>query len=96
MVLLLLKGPIATPAFDADDKAYSAQAAGLAETLDWSAAPWAQLTAALKAATGRKGKSLFLPLRLALTGASHGPEMAALLPLIGRDRTIERLRAAAG
>ncbi|MBW8911538.1 MAG: glutamate--tRNA ligase, partial [Sphingomonas sp.] len=45
----------------------------------------------LKDATGRKGKSLFLPLRRALTGMDHGPDMAALLPLIGRDRALERL-----
>ena len=59
-------------------------------------APWRALTAALKEATGRKGKALFLPLRRALTGRDSGPEMAALLPLIGKRRTIERLRAAAG
>jgi glutamyl-tRNA synthetase len=45
----------------------------------------------LKAATGRTGKALFLPLRRALTARDHGPDMAALLPLIGRDRAIERL-----
>jgi glutamyl-tRNA synthetase len=94
-MLATIEGPIAPPAFDTDDKAYSAQAADAAESLDWTDAPWAQLTAALKAATGRKGKPLFLPLRLALTGQDHGPEMAALLPLIGRERTVARLRAAA-
>ena len=50
-----------------------------------------QLTAALKQSSGRKGKALFLPLRLALTGRDHGPDMAALLPLIGRERAIARL-----
>ena len=49
----------------------------------------------LKVNTGRKGRPLFLPLRLALTGREHGPDMAALLPLIGREQAIERLRAAA-
>ena len=44
--------------------------------------------------TGRPGKPLFLPLRLALTGEDHGPEMQALLPLIGRDRAEARLRLA--
>ncbi len=95
-MLATIEGPIATPTFDADDKAFAAQAADAAAALDWSEAPWAALTAALKATTGRKGKPLFLPLRLALTGQDHGPEMAALLPLIGRERAIERLRAAAG
>ncbi|WP_294392054.1 glutamate--tRNA ligase [uncultured Sphingomonas sp.] len=78
-----------------EDRAYVAQAAGVAAEIDWSADPWGQLTARLKAAAGRKGKALFLPLRLALTGLGHGPDMAALLPLIGRERAIERLRAAA-
>ena len=57
--------------------------------------PWPALTAALKAQTGRAGKALFLPLRRALTGRDSGPDMAALLPLIGRDEAVERLRAAA-
>ena len=47
---------------------------------------------ALKAATGRKGKALFHPLRLALTGREHGPELKHLLPLLGRERALERLR----
>jgi len=46
----------------------------------------------VKATTGRKGKDLFMPLRLALTGLEHGPELKALLPLIGRARAVERLK----
>ncbi len=65
----------------------------IADGLDWTADPWRALTAALKAETGRTGKSLFLPLRRALTGLDHGPDMAALLPLIGRAETIRRLSA---
>lgn len=87
----MIEGPIPTPAFDAEDKAFAARAAEIAATIDWSADPWGQLVGALKAETGRKGRALFLPLRLALTGQDHGPEMAALLPLIGRDRAIARL-----
>ena len=64
--------------------------------IDWSESPWPQLIARLKETTGRAGKPLFLPLRRALTGRDSGPEMAALLPLIGREETIARLRAAAG
>ena len=52
---------------------------------------WKDWTSALKARTGRKGKALFMPLRLALTGLDHGPELAGLLPLIGRERTLARL-----
>ncbi len=89
----VIEGPIAAPAFDDDTRAYLAQAASIAASIDWSADPWHALTAALKDATGRKGKALFLPLRQALTGLDHGPDMAALLPLIGRDRAMTRLAA---
>ena len=85
------------PKFDiaAEDRDFLAQAATLAASLDWSSDPWLELVAALKAATGRKGKPLFLPLRLALTSRESGPEMAPLLKRIGRDRAIARLAAAA-
>ena len=84
------------PKFDiaAEDRDFLAQAAALAASLDWSSEPWPELAVALKAATGRKGKPLFLPLRLALTGRESGPEMAPLLKRIGRDRAIARLTAA--
>ena len=78
-----------------DDAPFLAQAADIAEQLDWSADPWHALTAALKTATGRQGKALFLPLRQALTGRDHGPDMAALLPIIGRERALQRLRRTA-
>jgi glutamyl-tRNA synthetase len=52
---------------------------------------WGAWTSALKTATGRKGRSLFMPLRKALTGAEHGPEMSAILPLIGREKVLQRL-----
>ncbi len=55
---------------------------------------WQVWTAALKAETGRKGKRLFMPLRLALTGLSYGPDMASMLQLIGRDRAFARLNGA--
>ena len=45
----------------------------------------------MKQATGIKGKALFQPLRLALTGREHGPELKLLLPLIGRARALARL-----
>jgi len=89
----VIEGPVDAPAPAEDDRAYLAQAAEVAAAIDWSNDPWATLTAALKDATGRKGKTLFLPLRLALTGRAQGPDMAALLPLIGRARAVERLSA---
>jgi glutamyl-tRNA synthetase len=87
----VVEGPV-TAAPDPGDIDFLHAAAGTAEAIDWSADPWHALTSALKERTGRKGRALFLPLRRALTGRDHGPDMAALLPLIGRDRAIERLR----
>jgi glutamyl-tRNA synthetase len=92
----VVTGPVARPETDAETRAFLAQAAATLEAQEWGADPWHALTGALKEATGRKGKALFLPLRQALTGHDHGPDMAALLPLIGRERALERLNAAAG
>ncbi len=89
----VIEGPVDAPAFDDDTRAYLAQAASVAAAIDWAGDPWHALTDALKQETGRKGKALFLPLRQALTGLDHGPDMAALLPLIGRERTVGRLSA---
>jgi glutamyl-tRNA synthetase len=86
----VIEGPIAGER-DAADADYLAAAARIAGTIEWTGDPWHALTAALKAETGRSGKALFLPLRRALTGLDHGPDMKALLPLIGRDRAIARL-----
>jgi len=57
----------------------------------WNENTWSQWTAAVKSRTGAKGRALFHPLRLALTGRESGPELKALLPLIGRDRVLARL-----
>lgn len=88
----VITGPLAAPASEAEDKVYLAEAAAV---LARTGADWGALTAALKETSGRKGKALFLPLRRALTGRDHGPDMAALLPLIGQDAAVERLKAAA-
>jgi glutamyl-tRNA synthetase len=88
----IVTGPIVT-AVSPEDAAFLADAATLAAALDWRDDPWHALTAALKSKSGRTGKSLFLPLRRALTGLDHGPDMAALLPLIGRDEALRRLGA---
>ena len=90
----VVTGPVEPPGFDPETRAYLARAAELLAAQDWGGDPWHTLTAALKAATGRKGKALFQPLRQALTGMDHGPEMAALLPLIGREGALRRLRPA--
>lgn len=88
----LVTGPIEQPTFTDEDRAFLAQAAQL---LSWSDDPWHGLTSALKDATGRKGKALFLPLRQALTGMDHGPDMKELLPLIGEAEAKNRLGSAA-
>jgi glutamyl-tRNA synthetase len=90
----VIVGPVTVTA-GADDRDFLAQAVAAAKTLNWADDPWHALTNALKAETDRKGKALFLPLRRALTGHDHGPDMAALLPLIGKDAAIARLVAAA-
>ncbi len=58
----------------------------------WDAATWSGWTETLRTLTARKGRALFQPLRLALTGEEHGPELATLLPLIGHERAASRLR----
>jgi glutamyl-tRNA synthetase len=70
-------------------------AAAIAEGLDWSSEPWRKLTDELKRTTGKKGRELFHPLRLALTGREAGPEMARLFALMGKERALDRLQAAA-
>ena len=66
-------------------------AAGLLPPEPWNDTTWSTWSSAVKQATGAKGKNLFSPLRLALTGRAHGPELKQLLPLIGRDRAAARL-----
>jgi glutamyl-tRNA synthetase len=78
------------PAGDIDD-GFIAQAAALLPQEPWDATTWKAWTDAVKAETGAKGRALFHPLRLALTGKEKGPELAALLPLIGRTRVLARL-----
>lgn len=90
----VVTGPIASPEMSSEDLDFVAAAKATLEGLDWSDTIWKDWTGALKAATGRKGKSLFMPLRQALTGLDHGPDMNALLPLIGRDQIFSRLSKA--
>jgi glutamyl-tRNA synthetase len=91
----VVEGPIGQSS-PREDRDFLCQAAEIAEGVDWSANPWGALTAALKQNSGRTGKSLFLPLRRALTGRDSGPEMAPLLMLIGKERAVRRLKEGAG
>ncbi|NVD45256.1 glutamate--tRNA ligase [Qipengyuania atrilutea] len=90
----IVTGPIELPQFSVEDQSFLALAA---DTLSWdSEDPWHELTGALKEQTERKGKALFLPLRLALTGQGSGPDMRELLPVIGEEKARSRLQRAAG
>ena len=71
-------------------------AAALLPPEPWDQNTWGQWAAAVKDKTGTKGRTLFHPLRLALTGLENGPELKALLPLIGRERALARLRGETG
>ncbi len=79
-----------------DDATFATKAAELLPPEPWNGGTWSAWTTAVKDATGRKGKDLFRPLRLALTGRDHGPEMKDLLPLIGRAKADARLRGQTG
>lgn len=88
----IVDGPI-TPVIS--DARFAAAAAELLPTGAYDATTWQAFTNAVKEKTGAKGKALFMPLRQALTGMDHGPEMAALFPLIGEDRARKRLKGEA-
>ncbi|MGX0904659.1 glutamyl-tRNA synthetase [Roseovarius sp. MBR-79] len=72
----------AEPVIDAEDRAFIAEAMALLPEGPHDNETWGKWTAAVKEATGRKGKGLFMPLRKALTGQAHGPDMARVLPLL--------------
>ncbi len=79
-----------------EDAAFNAKAAAVLPPDPWNGDTWGAWTNAVKAATGAKGKALFHPLRLALTGEEAGPELKTLLPLIGRERALARLSGKLG
>lgn len=84
----IVDGPI-TP--NIEDAAFTAAAAEVLPTGPFDESSWKTFVDAVKAKTGAKGKALFMPLRMALTGKEHGPEMAALFALIGEDKARKRL-----
>ena len=77
---------------EAEDKKYIKSAMELIPDDPWDENTWELWTSAIKEKTGRKGKELFLPLREAFTGMSHGPEMKLLIQLIGREKILERVK----
>jgi glutamyl-tRNA synthetase len=91
----LITGPV-TPQVDEADRDFLEAARDVLPPEPWTDDSFREWTSALKAKTGRKGRELFLPLRKALTGLDHGPELAPLLPLIGAKAVGERLSSAIG
>ncbi|HEU0161827.1 MAG TPA: hypothetical protein VFQ69_05450, partial [Rhizomicrobium sp.] len=85
----LVTGPV-TPVIE--DAGLAACAAACLPPEPWDEGTWPAWTRAVSAETGARGKALFHPLRLALTGQEHGPELKKLLPLIGRGRCLARLK----
>jgi glutamyl-tRNA synthetase len=84
----VVEGPI-TPAISDED--FIARAAEALPPPPWNGDTWKIWTEAVKQASGAKGRALYMPLRLALTGRDHGPDLAALLPLIGPEKSRARL-----
>jgi len=78
-----------------EDKDFAAEASELLPDGNWDENTWNDWIEKVKEKTGRKGKELFMPVRKALTGMEHGPELKVLLPLIGRERAIARLKGEA-
>ena len=74
-------GPDA-PMIPDEDREFIVQAFDMLGDPPYVADTWSTWTAAVKEATGRKGKGLFMPLRLAVTGLQRGPEMADVMPLL--------------
>ncbi|WP_018996194.1 glutamate--tRNA ligase [Hirschia maritima] len=84
-------GDISKPELEGDDASFIAGAAAHLPEGEVTEDTWKEWTNALKEATGRKGKQLFMPLRLALTGQSHGPQMNKVIALLGREKLLARL-----
>jgi len=78
---------------DKEEKEFLAQAAALLPPEPWDESTYDAWMAAVKPTTTRKGKELFMPIRKALTGLEHGPELKKLLPLLGAEKTRARLVA---
>lgn len=91
----ILHGEIDPPELGHEERLLVKDAAMAAGKLNWSSAVWNELTDELKRSTGKKGRELFHPLRLALTGRESGPAMAGLVAQMGKQLAVRRLEAAA-
>lgn len=75
-----------TPVVAEEDEAFVAEAMTLLPDGPWDGETWKAWTGAVKAATGRKGRGLFMPLRRVMTGRDHGPDMAAFMPFLTKPK----------
>lgn len=91
----VLAGEIDPPELSHEERLLMKDAAAIASAIDWSIEPWRTLTDELKRISGKKGRELFHPLRLSLTGRESGPEMAGIVARMGRGCAVRRLEAAA-
>jgi glutamyl-tRNA synthetase len=87
---IVQEGPDSAESVSAEDVEFVRTAFDMLPRGDFDETTWKSWTAAIGEKTGRRGKALFMPLRIALTGRSRGPEIAALLPLLGREKTLAR------
>lgn len=81
-------------AFPVGDPAFLEIARHALPSEPWDETTFSQWMTQVKEETGRKGKDLFMPLRLALTGQPHGPELKDLILVMGRDKVLNRLESA--
>lgn len=87
---IVREGPESEESLSPEDKAFAAEAFDHLPEEPFDRGTWKAWTGRVGEATGRKGKALFLPLRIAITGLRSGPELADLLPLLGREGTLAR------
>ncbi len=87
---IINEGPEQGEQLSDEDRDFVREAFDLLPEEPWDSSTWKAWTGQVKERTGRKGKALFMPLRLALTGLHSGPELADLLPLLGREGTLAR------
>ena len=87
---IVRQGPEVPPDFSEKDREFVREAFDMLPPEPWDGSTWKTWTDEVKEKTRRKGKALFMPLRLALTGLESGPELADLLPLLGREGILAR------
>ncbi|MBD5405516.1 glutamate--tRNA ligase [bacterium] len=85
-------GDIEAPALSSDERSFLNTALSSLPVGDFDENTMKIWANAIMDATGKKGRDLYHPIRLCLTGIEYGPEMTALLPLMGRDKVIERIK----